>query len=64
MIAAFLREKIPGPLSEIICTMADVGDKGEFYEMDKHVETTWWIGQVLRALFLGKKASRVKQVGK
>lgn len=64
MIAAFLKDKVPGPLSEIVCTMADVGDKGEFYEMDVSVEKAWWIGQILRAVFFGQKGSRGKSMNK
>lgn len=31
MAAAFLREKYPGPLSELVCKLADVGDRGDEY---------------------------------
>jgi hypothetical protein len=55
MIAAFIKEKYPGPLSETICAMADVGDKGETYDTKGSVDTAWWLGQILRALFLGRR---------
>ena len=55
MVAAYLKEKYPGPLSEAVCAMADVGEKGEFYDTKISVDTAWWLGQILRALFQGKR---------
>ncbi|KAK3717444.1 hypothetical protein LTR37_005834 [Vermiconidia calcicola] len=61
MIAAFIKEKIPGPMSEAICAMADVGDKGEYYNSSVGVDNAWWLGQILRALFLGKRSPQLKR---
>jgi len=38
MVAAFLRELYPGELSEGICEIADVGDRGADYPKKKVVE--------------------------
>lgn len=55
MVAAYLKEKYPGPISQAVCAMADVGEKGEFYDTKVSVDNAWWLGQILRALFLGKR---------
>lgn len=55
MFAALIRELYPGPLSEMVCAWADVGDKGELYDTKVSVDTAWYIGQILRALFLGRR---------
>jgi hypothetical protein len=55
MVAAYLKEKYPGPLSETVVAMADVGDKGEFYDTKVSVDNVWWLGQIIRALFQGKR---------
>ena len=55
MVAAYLKEKYPGPLSEAVCAMAEVGDKGEFYDTKVSIENAWWLGQIIRALLFGKK---------
>jgi hypothetical protein len=55
MVAAFLKEKYPGPVSEFVCAMADVGEKGEQYDTKVGVDNAWFLGQILRALFLGKR---------
>lgn len=49
MVAAYLREKFPGPVTEAVIAMADVGDKGIDYPNGKTKETAWWLWQILRA---------------
>lgn len=55
MVAAYLKQKYPGPMSETVCAMANVGEKGEFYDTKVSVDTAWWLGQILRALFQGRR---------
>lgn len=38
MVAAYLKEKYPGPISQAVCAMADVGEKGEFYDTKVSVD--------------------------
>ena len=41
MIAAFLKKHFPGPLSETVCAIADVGDRGQDFPPDAghHIST-------------------------
>lgn len=59
MTAAYIKQLHPGPLSEAVCEMAGVGEKGETYSTSAGVDNAWWLGQILRALFLGQKANKV-----
>jgi hypothetical protein len=49
MVAAYLREKFPGPAAEAVIAMADVGDKGIDYPTGKTKENVWWLWQILKA---------------
>jgi hypothetical protein len=53
MVAAYLRENFPGPASEAVIAMADVGEKGISYSTSKSGETLWWLWQILKALSVG-----------
>jgi hypothetical protein len=53
MVAAYLREKFPGPVSEAVLAIADVGEKGIYYTSSKTTENAWWLWQILKALTCG-----------
>jgi len=53
MVAAYIRENLPGPASEAALAMADVGGKGIDYTTSKPKETLWWLWQILKALTVG-----------
>ncbi|KAG4035377.1 hypothetical protein MFRU_001g01470 [Monilinia fructicola] len=53
MVAAYMRQKFPGPAAEAVITMADVGEKGVLYSKGKTRETLWWLWQILKAVGLG-----------
>jgi hypothetical protein len=50
MLAAYLREKFPGPATEAVIAMADVGEKKIDYNTGKTKENLWWFGLILRAV--------------
>ncbi|KAH6675522.1 PfpI endopeptidase-like protein [Halenospora varia] len=54
MVAAYLREKFPGPVSNSVIAMADVGTKGIDYEHHSMFETVWWLWQIVKASTMGK----------
>lgn len=58
MVAAYLRDTLPGPVTEAVIVMADVGDKGINYTKNKTSETVWWLWQILRALSFGNGKSK------
>jgi hypothetical protein len=58
MVAQFMRENFPGPASETVIAMADVGDKGIEYTINKWRDTLWWLWQILKALTVGNGKSR------
>ena len=49
MVAAYVREKWPGPLSDTVCAMADVGDREVEYKNGTVKENSWWLWLILRA---------------
>ncbi|KAF2502879.1 class I glutamine amidotransferase-like protein [Lophium mytilinum] len=60
MVAAYIRQRWPGPLAEVVCRLADVGDRGVEYEIGAVRENGFWLWQILRAgiagLWKGKQA--------
>lgn len=53
MVAAFLKEKYPGPLSDTVCALADVGDRRQDYKGGKVRENSWWLWTIFRAWLAG-----------
>ena len=53
MIAAYIRQRFPGPAAEAVIAMADVGEKGVSYTNGNMKETLWWLWQILKAVGLG-----------
>ncbi|KAK6606348.1 hypothetical protein ACHAPF_004762 [Botrytis cinerea] len=53
MIAAYIRQRFPGPAAEAVIAMADVGEKGVSYTNGNTKETLWWLWQILKAVGLG-----------
>ena len=49
MVAAYLKEKYPGVLSDTICALADVGDRGVEYGSSSSSANAWWFLLVMRA---------------
>lgn len=60
MVAAFIRQRWPGAVADIVCALADVGERKQEYENSKAAETSWWIWTLLRAWLGG----RTKQTSK
>ena len=49
MVAAYLKEKYPGVLSDTVCALADVGDRGVDYGSSSSSDNAWWFWLVIRA---------------
>tara|TARA_R110002060_G_scaffold6313_3_gene9580 strand:- start:1100 stop:1288 length:189 start_codon:yes stop_codon:yes gene_type:complete len=62
MVAAYIREKLPGPAAEAVLEMAGVGDKGIDYTRSKSRDTLWWLWQIIKAVVVSNKASKKKVV--
>lgn len=58
MVAAYLREKLPGPATEAVIALAEVGDKGIDYNTGKTKETAWWLWLILKSAVLGVGKSK------
>ncbi|KAL8825376.1 MAG: hypothetical protein Q9191_004459 [Dirinaria sp. TL-2023a] len=54
MVAAYLRERWPGPTTEAVLAMADVGDRGAEYSSGKAADGVWWLWQIFRGWVFGK----------
>ena len=55
MVAAYLREKYPGPAVDAVVAMADVGEKGVSYASSKAADTFWWLWLMVRAVTFRRK---------
>lgn len=53
-----MRETFPGPATEAVIAMADVGTKGSDYTKSKTSETLWWLWQILKAVMLGRSKQK------
>jgi len=53
MVAAYIREKYPGPLSDTVCMLADVGDRGQQYRNGKVKDNGLWLWAIARAWWKG-----------
>ncbi|KAH7364343.1 PfpI endopeptidase-like protein [Rhexocercosporidium sp. MPI-PUGE-AT-0058] len=60
MVAAYIREKFPGPAAEATLEMAGVGDKGIEYNRAKSGDALWWLWQILKAITVGKRSVKRK----
>lgn len=49
MVAAYIRATWPGPTTEALLAMADVGDRKAEYGNGQARENAWWLWQILRA---------------
>jgi hypothetical protein len=58
MVAQYIRENFPGPATEAVIAMADVGEKGIEYTKSKSRDTLWWLWQLLKALTVGSGKPR------
>lgn len=52
-IAAYMKEHFDLELADIICRMADVGDRGQEYATGQFQENVWWISRILRSIVRG-----------
>jgi hypothetical protein len=59
MVAAYLRAKFPGPATEAVLAMADVGEKEVEYSTGVNVDTMWWMWQILRSMLPGSRRQKV-----
>ena len=55
MVAAYIRERWPGPTTEAVLAMADVGDRGIDYKTGKAADNAWWLWQICRGLVFRKR---------
>jgi hypothetical protein len=53
MVAAYIREKYPGPLSDTVCMLADVGDRGQEYRNGNLKDNGLWLWAIVRAWWKG-----------
>jgi hypothetical protein len=53
MVAHYIKKRWPGPISDTVCGMADVGDKGQDYVRGKTSDKAWWGFLMMRAFFGG-----------
>ena len=49
MVAAYVRNKWPGPTTEVVLAMAEVGERGQEYGISKASDNAWWLWTIVRA---------------
>jgi hypothetical protein len=54
LTAAYLHHKVQRELADLVCAMADVGDRGQEYDSGKISNVLWWIWLILRSAVRGK----------
>lgn len=52
-IAAYMREHFNLEIAEIVCRMADVGDRGQHYTTGQFSEGAWWMSRILKTIIKG-----------
>lgn len=53
MVAAYLRAKLPGPATEAVIALAEVGERGIEYNSGKTSNNLWWMWQILKSVMMG-----------
>ena len=53
MVAAYIREKFPGPAAEAALAMAGCGEKGIEYTSSTSQDNAWWLWQIVKAAVWG-----------
>lgn len=53
MVAAYIREHFNKELADLVCAMADVGDRGQEYGNGGVDENVWWIWLIIRSWWRG-----------
>ncbi|KIW30748.1 uncharacterized protein PV07_02452 [Cladophialophora immunda] len=54
LTAAYLHYKVQKELADLVCAMAEVGDRAQDYGSGKASNTLWWMWLILRSLVKGK----------
>jgi hypothetical protein len=54
LTAAYLHYKVQKELADLVCAMAEIGDRPQDYDVGKASNTLWWLWLVLRSLVKGK----------
>ncbi|KIX93183.1 uncharacterized protein Z520_11037 [Fonsecaea multimorphosa CBS 102226] len=54
LTAAYLHYKVQKELADLVCAMAEVGDRAQDYDSGKASNTLWWMWLILRSLVKGK----------
>ena len=53
IVAAYIREKFPGPAAEAALAMAGCGEKGIEYTTSASQDNVWWLWQIVKAAVWG-----------
>ncbi|KAK5227728.1 hypothetical protein LTR47_008535 [Exophiala xenobiotica] len=54
LTAAYLHYKVQKELADLVCAMAEIGDRPQDYDVSKASNTLWWLWLVLRSMVKGK----------
>ena len=62
MTAAYLHYKVQKELADLVCAMAEIGERGQDYGSGTASNALWWIWLILRSLVKGRgKGNKEKQ---
>jgi hypothetical protein len=63
-VAAYLHQKVQRELADLVCAMAEIGDRGQDYDSGKATNTLWWLWLILRSAIRGKGKAGIDELAK
>jgi hypothetical protein len=57
LTAAYLHYKVRKELADLVCAMAEIGDRPQDYGTGKASNTLWWIWLLVRSMVKGGNTS-------
>jgi hypothetical protein len=53
MVAAYIQQRFSRPLANVVCALADVGDRKETYDSSMTADFGWFGWQIMCSVFAG-----------
>ncbi|KIX04528.1 uncharacterized protein Z518_05398 [Rhinocladiella mackenziei CBS 650.93] len=60
LTAAYLHYKVQKELADLVCAMAEIGDRSQDYDGGKASNMLWWIWLIIRSAIKGKMGTKDK----
>ncbi|EXJ76856.1 hypothetical protein A1O3_10501 [Capronia epimyces CBS 606.96] len=60
LTAAYLHYKVKTELADLVCAMAEIGDRNQDYNSSRATTTLWWVWLIVRSLVASKSKAKDK----